>query len=78
MLAAGVEPTVGYPGAKAPWTSRCLTCGRNVTPRYSLVKAGGGACAYCARQRVDPDEAADVMRAAGVEPLVAYPGHAAS
>ena len=76
MRLAGVEPAEPYIGSEVPWRCRCLTCGREVTPRLGNVRAGHGACAYCAGRAVDPDEAAAVMRAAGLEPAGPYPGAA--
>jgi hypothetical protein len=76
MREGGVEPAEPYKNTSAPWRCRCLTCGREVTPRLDNVRAGHAACGYCAGLIVDPDEAAAVMRAAGLEPLGPYPGAA--
>jgi len=74
MLAAGLEPLEEYPGADKPWRCRCTRCGSEVRPYYGVVKKGGGGCRVCAGQHVDPVEAAEVMLAAGLEPLEPYPG----
>lgn len=74
MRAAGFEPLVPYPGINTPWSCRCLRCHRNVTPRYGAVRSGGDGCGHCSGRLVDPDEAVELMRKAGLEPLVAYPG----
>ena len=74
MRTAGLEPLEPYPGAGVPWRCQCMTCKRDVTPMYSSVQSRQGGCAYCAGRRVDPDEAAAVMVAAGLEPLVPFPG----
>ena len=76
MRRAGVEPIEPYRSTAAPWRCRCRTCGREVTPQLGNVRAGHAACAYCAGRAVDPDEAAAVMRAAGLEPCGPYPGAA--
>jgi hypothetical protein len=73
MRAAGLEPLEPYTRSHAPWRCRCRTCGREVSPRYETIQRGGG-CGFCAGMAVDPEEAASVMRAAGLEPLVPYPG----
>ena len=74
MIDAGLMPLVDYPGNDKPWPCRCLTCGREVQPRYASVRKGGG-CRFCAgRVRYTDDEAAAVMRAAGLEPLEPYAG----
>ena len=76
MLEAGAEPVEPYAGSSAPWRCRCRACGREVTPRLDNVRQGHAACAYCAGRAVDPAEAADVMRARGLDPVGAFPGAA--
>jgi len=71
MRRAGLEPLGMYPGAGLAWKCKCLTCGRNVSPSYNTVRQGGG-CRYCAKLAVDPLEAEELMRAAGVQPLLPY------
>lgn len=74
MRAADVEPTGSWPGAWQPWEGRCLRCERTVRPAYNNIRRGYGGCAYCAGKAVDAVVAIDLMRAAGLEPLVPYPG----
>jgi hypothetical protein len=74
MLLSGVTPLVPFPGTNRPWLCRCEVCGREVTPRHTLVRDGVGACVFCAGTRVDPADAAEVMRASGFETLTEYPG----
>ncbi|MFD9053468.1 hypothetical protein [Streptomyces zaomyceticus] len=75
MRAADLEPLEPYPGSSAPWKCRHTTCGREVTPRLSNVTNGQRGCVHCSgRARLDPEAAAAVMRAAGLEPLAPYPG----
>ena len=75
MRAAALDPIVAYPGSTAPWPCVCARCERTVTPTYSHVRRGESAgCRYCSRRAVTPDDAVQAMRAAGLEPLVAYPG----
>jgi len=78
MRAAGVQPLVAYPGSNVPWACRCLTCGALVSPRLDSVRAGQGGCRRCGQhraRRVLSDEQAEAqLRAAGMEPLVPYPG----
>ncbi|MFH8395765.1 hypothetical protein [Streptomyces sp. NPDC018036] len=75
MRATGLEPLEPYPGSSAPWRCRHTECGREVTPRLSNVTKGQRGCVYCSgRARLDPEAAAGVMRAAGLEPLEPYPG----
>ncbi|MGI8335213.1 hypothetical protein ACRYCC_35135 [Actinomadura scrupuli] len=74
MRDAGVEPLEDFPGSDEPWPSQCLRCHRKVAPRYSSIKQGQTGCAYCAGRLVDPAEAVELMREAGVEPQKPWPG----
>ena len=74
MVAAGLEPLEPYPGTKQRWRCRCNGCEREVWPRYGSVLSGQGGCVHCGKRGVDPAEAVEVMRAAGLEPLEPYPG----
>jgi hypothetical protein len=71
MRSGGFEPHGTYPGMDVRWPATCLTCGRESHPFYSAVRRGHG-CKWCKKMAVDPDEAAEVMRAAGFEPLEPY------
>lgn len=78
MLASSLRPLDPFPGRVAPWRCECLRCGREVAVQYGRVKQEKPTgCAYCNRKRVDPEVAAEAMRAAGLEPLTAYPGNRA-
>ena len=57
-----------------PWQSQCRTCGNQVAPLLNNIKKGQRGCKWCSGRVIDPAEAAEVMRAAGLEPLTAYPG----
>lgn len=70
-----LEPLEPYPGGKINWKCRCLTCQRIVYPRYNNVDQGWGGCGICAGTRVDPADAAETMKRAGLEPLIDYPGN---
>lgn len=51
MRARGLEPLVEYPGSNTPWPCICLTCGKEVSPRYSTVIGRGlGGCNFCAKK----------------------------
>lgn len=73
MSKAGLKPLIPYPGRHAPWPALCKRCGRVVTPRYGAIARGGG-CKYCNDTAINPDAAATLMRAAGLEPLGPYSG----
>jgi len=75
MKRAGALPLEPYPGSSNPWLCRCLKCKKEITPTYGNVKNNGTkACVYCAKKKVHPDDAVKIMREAGLEPLVPYPG----
>ena len=72
--ARGLEPLEPFPGTDPPWRARCLTCGNEVSPRYAQLDRMKNACRYCAGKDVNPEDAAAIMRASGLEPLEPYPG----
>jgi DNA-directed RNA polymerase subunit RPC12/RpoP len=78
MLDAGLEPLETYPGTKRKWRCVCMTCGREVSPTHDRVKQSGSGCRNCGiasralQQRKPPDEATELMRSAGFEPLDPY------
>ncbi len=74
MRAAGLEPLEPYRTGKTPWLCHCVKCGRNPRPTYSHVLSRGTGCGYCGGKLVDADEAVEIMRECGFEPLVPYPG----
>ena len=80
MWEVGLEPLEPYPGSHTPWRCRCMVCGSEVRPHFSTVKHRGSSCDICARkvraqsQTIPDDEAVAIMVAAGVQPLVEYPG----
>jgi hypothetical protein len=86
MHAADLDPQVPYPGANRPWKCICLKCENSCAPTLANVKRGRR-CARCfhkrrgekqrgtpAPNRLNPDDAVGVMRAAGLNPKVPYPG----
>ena len=80
MEAAGLEPLEPYPGADVPWRCRCRSCGSDVAPRYNGVRQGRG-CQVCGKARRgvtrregNEEEATALVIAAGLTPLVPYPG----
>lgn len=75
MVAAGLEPLEPYASSRALWKCRCLACGKTVTPRLDVIRRGlSRGCKWCAGLAVEPDEAVEVMRGAGLAPLIPYPG----
>jgi len=72
MKKYGVTPLVPYKSAVTPWKSRCMTCGKVVSPKLNSVQSGQGACKYCSKVYVDPKEAIKLMIQKGVEPKEPY------
>ena len=73
MLAAGLEPLEPFRNVMTPWLSQCKTCGKLVSPVLNNIRRGAR-CKWCAQCAVDSQQAVEVMRSAGLEPLIAYPG----
>lgn len=81
MRAAGAEPLVEYVNSHTPWPSKCLKCGRTVTPRLSKVRSDQSPCRPCAttaagttRRRAHEVQACAAMEAARLDPIGPYPG----
>jgi hypothetical protein len=53
MKSNNLTPLVSYPGARIAWKSRCNQCKNIVSPQYSSVKSGQGACRFCADWGID-------------------------
>lgn len=50
----GLTPLVEYPGASIPWSCRCNSCGKEVSPTYSnLRNESSGGCRFCAEPGID-------------------------
>ena len=74
MKSKDVIPLVPYPGGDKPWKSKHTKCGREISPRYSGIRAGQGVCKYCAGTFIDPIEAKNFFLTRGLTPLIEYPG----
>jgi len=80
LRAVGLEPLAEYPGASAPWKSRCMRCGETVSP--TLMSAERQApCRFCARKSATEQQLSrsrsrsmDVLSAAGFRPIGDYRG----
>ena len=55
LLAAGADPLDPFPGPHDEWRCRCLTCGAEVRPRYTSIRAGRGPCRRCGNTPVRHD-----------------------
>jgi len=75
MIQAGAEPLTPFPGTSKPWLSKCIKCGKEISPTLGNIKHNGTKpCAYCSKKKVHPDDAVKLMCDAGLEPLEPYPG----
>lgn len=69
-----LRPLERFVNTQKPWKSKCLKCGKTVSPNYSKVKARGHQCAYCAGSKVDPKDAVKLVKSKGFNPRAPYPG----
>ena len=53
MKLNNVMPLVPYPGARVAWKSKCRLCKNTISPQYSSIKSGQGACRFCADWGID-------------------------
>ena len=74
MKSQGLIPQAPYVNSMSKWHCKCSTCERDVYTRYNTVKTNKSGCVYCAKKKVDPDEALALMKSVGVTPLTPYPG----
>ena len=72
MLESKLQPLEPYNDSKSPWKSRCLECGKIVSPTISNIKKGQNGCGFCSGQFVDIDTALEDMKSANLLPLVEY------
>jgi len=70
---AGYKPLEEYKNASAQWKVTHIQCGRTFKITYDSVRAGHN-CKYCSGLFIDSDEAVQIMKQAGFQPLTKYPG----
>jgi len=73
MRQAGYEPLEPYLNSGHKWKCKCLSCNLDVTPTYDEARIGSR-CKYCAKKAITPEDAVNLMRKGGFEPMEAYPG----
>lgn len=73
MRRSGYEPLEPYMNSGHRWRCRCMDCGRESTPTYDQARTGSR-CKFCARKALAPEDAVELMRRSGFEPLEPYPG----
>jgi len=75
MILANLQPLESYEKNGKPWKSKCLKCGKIVSPTYSAIQQGQGGCVYCSGKKVDPEDAEALMLEAQLQPLEPYKSH---
>jgi len=82
IRAVGLEPLEPFSGVMNPWWCRCTRCDSEVAPTLNSIRTGlSSGCRFCGRsaggarrRERGAAEAEALMREAGWEPLVPYPG----
>lgn len=81
MQAMQLQPLEPFPGSHKKWLCQCLRCDSLVRPSYANVSSGGRGCEACRRRaqgvakKATYAAAAEAkLRAAGFNPVGAYPG----
>ena len=72
MLGAKLQPLEPYKDNRTPWKSKCLNCGKIVSPSLTNIKNGQSGCGFCAGHFVDVNVALNEMKLANLLPLVEY------
>lgn len=72
LKSKGLVPQESFPGTNKRWKSIHLNCGKIVFPRYASIQQGQSGCGFCARTRIDAEEAASLFREKGLIPLENY------
>ena len=70
---AGYKPLEKYKNASSQWKVIHIKCGRTIKITYDSIRAGHN-CKYCAGLFIDGEEAVQIMKLAGFQPLTKYPG----
>lgn len=53
MKLNNVIPLEPFPGARIAWKSKCKSCKNIISPQFSSIKSGQGACRFCADWGID-------------------------
>jgi hypothetical protein len=72
MKSRGLNPLEPYSRADGKWKCRCIKCLKVVSPTYSSVRSGQSGCVYCAKKKVDPDDAMALFLENNLKPLVPF------
>lgn len=72
MLDAKLQPLEPYRDVNTPWKSKCLECGKTVSPTLTNIRNGQNGCGFCSGNFVDVNTALNEMKLANLLPLVEY------
>ena len=72
LLENNIQPLEPFKSSHAKWKSRCLRCGKQISPSFHDIKQGSGGCKYCAPNFVDKKKIMNVIKKAGFEPQEDY------
>ena len=72
MLAAKLQPLEPYKDVNTPWKSKCLECGKTVSPTLNNIKNGQNGCGFCSGNFIDIVTVLNEMKLANLLPLVEY------
>jgi hypothetical protein len=72
LISKDLEPLEPFPGTNVRWKSKHTKCGKIVFPRYSSIQQGQSGCGFCARTKLDTDEAIQFFKERGLIPLENY------
>jgi hypothetical protein len=80
-VSRGYQPLENYPGAMNHWRCVHIPCGREVMATLNTLMSGKGCCMDCGvasraeKNRYTAEEAEQIMRRFGLEPLEPFPGY---
>lgn len=78
MLAAKLQPLEPYKDVNTPWKSKCLECGKTVSPILTNIRNGQNGCKFCSskalgiKQTRPQGVAIQMMQDSFLEPLEPY------
>lgn len=72
MNSKGFVTSTPFPGGMTRWKGECASCGNEIYPKYSAVKAGQGLCKFCAGVALSKRDALRLLEKANLEPLEEY------
>jgi hypothetical protein len=75
MNSVGLEPIEPFKNSQYPWKSKCVKCGKLVSPRLSQVKSRKSGCKFCAGRAIDERDAVKFFKSKGLKPIEKFAGN---